>query len=359
MLRSKPRNRYIFFGTPHFTIENKSEFDIRYEAYIYEGQRIIRRETAGNIKIVGHGIGGNSIIEYDNSDSLRPDFTHIISNDTHYIPLSRSEKIQIKYHIVTLYNDYREEQRTFNVKQEVWFEQPTPKRIREIKQHENQKNEFEQQKEKLEKQKEEFKNKEEHLKEERKRIKQEEKEETIKNYRKHINKEEDRIKKQEDSIKKEEQRINEEKKRIIQYSNEELTRIKNEEQRITQYRMLENERIKKENERIKKENDQIEHDKQDIMRVKEHLQKFENSNLLNINQKKGKIPMILSNSPVNVIVNNEYINNEYINNEYINNEEIQKKYTEIKKLYTDIKTQEQRLYKAIGIMKKNEDFLYN
>jgi len=179
------------------TIENKSDFEVKYKAYIYEASSIIHKENAGNVEFMGVGVGGNNKKDYVKGESLEPEIGFIQPKGTVNITVDGSKKVKLKYYYLDLHKDYTEEQRNFTVNDEVWFEQPTPEKIKQIKEQNDSDEERIKQ--------------EEHIKQEE-RIKQEE--ERIKQDKEVIRQEEERIKQDKERIKQEEERIKQEEERM-------------------------------------------------------------------------------------------------------------------------------------------------
>jgi hypothetical protein len=162
MLCSKPNAKKGFMGKSlnKLTIENKSDFEVKYKAYIYEASSIIHKENAGNVEFMGVGVGGNNKKDYVKGESLEPEIGFIQPKGTVNITVDGSKKVKLKYYYLDLHKDYTEEQRNFTVNDEVWFEQPTPEKIKQIKEQNDSDEERIKQ--------------EEHIKQEEERIKQEE-----------------------------------------------------------------------------------------------------------------------------------------------------------------------------------------
>jgi hypothetical protein len=162
MLCSKPNTKKGFMGKSlnKLTIENKSDFEVKYKAYIYEASSIIHKENAGNVEFMGVGVGGNNKKDYVKGESLEPEIGFIQPKGTVDITVDGSKKVKLKYYYLHLHKDYTEEQRNFTVNDEVWFEQPTPEKIKQIKEQNDSDEERIKQ--------------EEHIKQEEERIKQEE-----------------------------------------------------------------------------------------------------------------------------------------------------------------------------------------
>ena len=193
MLCSKPNAKKGFMGKSlnKLTIENKSDFEVKYKAYIYEASSIIHKENAGNVEFMGVGVGGNNKKDYVKGESLEPEIGFIQPKGTVNITVDGSKKVKLKYYYLDLHKDYTEEQRNFTVNDEVWFEQPTPEKIKQIKEQNDSDEERIKQ--------------EEHIKQEEERIKQEE--ERIKQDKEVIRQEEERIKQDKERIKQEEERM--------------------------------------------------------------------------------------------------------------------------------------------------------
>ena len=207
MLCSKPNAKKGFMGKSlnKLTIENKSDFEVKYKAYIYEASLIIHKENAGNVEFMGVGVGGNNKKDYVKGESLEPEIGFIQPKGTVNITVDGSKKVKLKYYYLDLHKDYTEEQRNFTVNDEVWFEQPTPEKIKQIKEQNDSDEERIKQEEERIKQ-------EEHIKQEEERIKQEE--ERIKQDKELIKQEEERIKQDKERIKQEEERIKQEEERM-------------------------------------------------------------------------------------------------------------------------------------------------
>ena len=114
------------------TIENKSEYEVKYHASFYENTSVIHDEKGGNIKVMGVGAGGNKKMDYVKGELLDPEIGFISPKTTTYITVDDSKKVKIKYCYVGLHDDYTEEERNFTVYDEVWFDQPSPEKIKQI-----------------------------------------------------------------------------------------------------------------------------------------------------------------------------------------------------------------------------------
>ena len=193
MLCSKPNAKKGFMGKSlnKLTIENKSDFEVKYKAYIYEASSIIHKENAGNVEFMGVGVGGNNKKDYVKGESLEPEIGFIQPKGTVNITVDGSKKVKLKYYYLDLHKDYTEEQRNFTVNDEVWFEQPTPEKIKQIKEQNDSDEERIKQ--------------EEHIKQEEERIKQDK--EVIRQEEERIKQDKERIKQEEERIKQEEERM--------------------------------------------------------------------------------------------------------------------------------------------------------
>jgi hypothetical protein len=137
MLRSKPNARnepIIGRRLNKLAIENKSTYEVKYEARIYEARQITHVENGGNINVAGLGAGANNVTDYSHAAPLDTETGIIPKNDCNYVTVDGSKKVRIRYYYVGLHNGYTEEQRNFTVYDEVWFEQPSPETIKQIKQ---------------------------------------------------------------------------------------------------------------------------------------------------------------------------------------------------------------------------------
>ena len=136
MLRSKPNaNKETLFGKKKnkLILENKSTYEIRYEASIYEGKQIINRENGGNISAGGIGVGLSNKTEYSKSEPLDVEQGVIPPNDCNHVTVDDSKKVMIRYYYIGLHNDFTDERRNFTVEDIVYFEQPTQEKIDQIK----------------------------------------------------------------------------------------------------------------------------------------------------------------------------------------------------------------------------------
>ena len=84
--------------------------------------------------VAGLGAGANNVTDYSHAAPLDTETGIIPKNDCNYVTVDGSKKVRIRYYYVGLHNGYTEEQRNFTVYDEVWFEQPSPETIKQIKQ---------------------------------------------------------------------------------------------------------------------------------------------------------------------------------------------------------------------------------
>ena len=129
MLKTTQCNRFSLRGRHYIIIENNCSYDVSYEANIYNSQRETYNRRALDIKIFGQRIGFNITKKYDYENEIKSDIATILPTQQHCIPLNKHEKIQLKYKIVSLHNNYREERRKFNVYQKLSFEEPDNRQI--------------------------------------------------------------------------------------------------------------------------------------------------------------------------------------------------------------------------------------
>lgn len=136
MLRSNPNvKKGSMMGKTinKLTIENRSDYEVKYHASFYEDTTVIHNEKGGNIKVMGVGAGGNKKMDYVKGELLEPEISFIPPKGTTEITVDESKKVKLKYFYVALHDDYTDEQRNFTVYDEVWFDQPTPDQIKQIK----------------------------------------------------------------------------------------------------------------------------------------------------------------------------------------------------------------------------------
>ena len=135
MLRSNPNVRkdpIMGKKINKLIIENKSNYEVKYEAYIYEASQITHMENGGNVNIMGVEIGGNNKVDYSKSAQLDKETGIIPKNDINHVTVDGSKKVRIRYFYIGLHKDFTEEQRNFTVYDDVWFEQPTQEKIDQI-----------------------------------------------------------------------------------------------------------------------------------------------------------------------------------------------------------------------------------
>ena len=135
MLRSKPNGNKASMkdkSLNKLTIENKSEYEVKYHASFYENTTVIHDEKGGNIKVMGVGAGVNKKVDYVKGELLQPETGFIPPHESTYITVDDSKKVKLKYCYVGLHDDYTEEERNFTIYDEVWFVQPTPEKIKQI-----------------------------------------------------------------------------------------------------------------------------------------------------------------------------------------------------------------------------------
>ena len=135
MLRSKPNGNKASMkdkSLNKLTIENKSEYEVKYHATFYEKTSVIHDEKGGNIKVMGVGAGANKKMDYVKGELLQPETGFIPPHESTYITVDDSKKVKLKYCYVGLHDDYTEEERNFTIYDEVWFDQPSPEKIKQI-----------------------------------------------------------------------------------------------------------------------------------------------------------------------------------------------------------------------------------
>lgn len=136
MLRSNPnvkKDPRMGKSLNKLTIVNKSDYEVKYHAEFYEDTTVIHDEKGGNVKIMGVGAGANKKMDFVKGELLEPEIGFIPPKGTTYITVDDSKKIKLKYYYIGLHDDYTDEQRNFTVYDEVWFDQPTPDQIKQIK----------------------------------------------------------------------------------------------------------------------------------------------------------------------------------------------------------------------------------
>ena len=136
MLRSNPnvkKDSMMGKTINKLTIENHSDYEVKYHASFYEDTTVIHNEKGGNIKVMGVGAGGNKKMDYVKGELLEPEISFIPPKGTTEITVDESKKVKLKYYYVNLHDDYTDEQRNFTIYDEVWFDQPTPDQIKQIK----------------------------------------------------------------------------------------------------------------------------------------------------------------------------------------------------------------------------------
>ena len=140
MLRSKPNARkdpIIGKRLNKLAIENKSNYEVKYEARIYEARQIIHIENGGNINVAGVGGGANNTTDYSQASPLDTETGIIPKNNCNYVTVDGSKKVMLRYFYVGLHIDFTDEKRNFTVYDEVTFEQPSPEKIAEIEEEKN------------------------------------------------------------------------------------------------------------------------------------------------------------------------------------------------------------------------------
>ena len=134
MLRSNPNAKSKkWFGTRNkLEIQNKSNYEITYEASHYEEQQILHMENEANLNISGVGVGGGNKIDYSKAQLLNREKDTIPKNTTVNITVEGSKRVLIKYQYIGLHKNLTDAQRNFTVYDEVWFEQPSQETIDRI-----------------------------------------------------------------------------------------------------------------------------------------------------------------------------------------------------------------------------------
>lgn len=135
MLRSKPNvKKESFLGKKinKLTITNNSEYEVSYEAYIYEASKVIHQKNEVNLNMGGFGIKGNNIMDHSLAQNLLTERGIIPRNDVNHVTVDESKKVMLRYFYVGLHIDFTDEKRNFTVYDEVTFEQPSPEKIAEI-----------------------------------------------------------------------------------------------------------------------------------------------------------------------------------------------------------------------------------
>jgi len=140
MLRSKPRKICSPCCRTILKLKNNSEYAIAYYAYSYHDDVVLNKEIEGTVEInagVGGGIGGRQITKFVPGEHLRGEESVIQPNETRYVRVGDSKKVLFKYYYKKLQIEFTEEQRNFNVCDNVWFVQPTEEQIEDIKVYNN------------------------------------------------------------------------------------------------------------------------------------------------------------------------------------------------------------------------------
>jgi hypothetical protein len=135
MLRSKPRKICSPCCRTILQLKNHSEYEIAYYAYSYHDDVVLNKEIEGKVEInagVGGGIGGKQIIHFSPGEHLKGEESVIQPNETSYIRVGDSKNVMFKYYYKKLHIEFTEEQRNFNVCDNVWFVQPTEQQIEDI-----------------------------------------------------------------------------------------------------------------------------------------------------------------------------------------------------------------------------------
>ena len=135
MLRSTPNvKKESFLGKKinKLTIRNNSEYEVSYEAYIYEASQVTHQENEVNLNMGGFGIRGNIIMDHSRGQNLLAERGIVPKNDVNYVTVDKSKKVMLRYFYVGLHIDFTEEKRNFTVYDEVTFEQPSPEKIVQI-----------------------------------------------------------------------------------------------------------------------------------------------------------------------------------------------------------------------------------
>jgi hypothetical protein len=135
MLRSKPRKICSPCCRTILQLKNHSEYEIAYYAYSYHDDVVLNKEIEGKVEInagVGGGVGGKQIIHFSPGEHLKGEESVIQPNETSYIRVGDSKNVMFKYYYKKLHIEFTEEQRNFNVCDNVWFVQPTKQQIEDI-----------------------------------------------------------------------------------------------------------------------------------------------------------------------------------------------------------------------------------
>ena len=136
MLRSKPRKICSPCCRTILKLKNNSEYAIAYYAYSYHDDVVLNKEIEGTLEInagVGGGIGGRQTTNFVPGEHFRGEESVIQPNETRYVRVGDSKNVLFKYYYKKLQIEFTEEQRNFNVCDNVWFVQPTEEQIEDIK----------------------------------------------------------------------------------------------------------------------------------------------------------------------------------------------------------------------------------
>ena len=80
MLRSPPnvkKGSMMGKSLNKLTIENRSDYEVKYHADFYENTTVIHDEKGGNVKVMGVGAGGNKKMDYVKGELLEPEISFI------------------------------------------------------------------------------------------------------------------------------------------------------------------------------------------------------------------------------------------------------------------------------------------
>lgn len=114
-------------------IQNKSNYEIKYEASHYEEKQILHMEKEVNLNIPGvGGVGGGNKIDYSKAQLLGTDKDIIPKNTTIHITVEGDKRVLIKYQYIGLHKNITDAQRNFTVNDKVLFEQPSQETIDRI-----------------------------------------------------------------------------------------------------------------------------------------------------------------------------------------------------------------------------------
>ena len=333
MLKTTQCNRFSLRERYYIRIENNCSYDVSYEANIYHSQRETYNRRALDIKIFGQQIAYNMTKKYDYDNEIESDIGTILPNQQHCIPLNKFEKIQLKYNIVSLHNNYREERRRFSVYQKLSFEEPNNAQKDTFTKYKNLVNNYNKTKEDFKENNDKLIRLKDIAKQEEEEKKEEKKKESIKNINKLIKELEEEKK---------------EKEKELKEHNE--IKTQNLQNIIEQRKIIEecNINIQNADEHIQSKIININNIENCIKNEERRIEEYENPEPLTSHIPRGKMLMIWSNNSETIIINNKniIINNKNI---IINNET-----GEIQKLSEEIEQQKKFLETHDSIIKQIE-----